>query len=267
MKLVFYKSGDSLNLEPNRAKVITKWFEYLFDNNINDKYFCNHSTCNRISDKIEELNNTIFEANQFISDKTNSEATVFEFSDGTLDQNFLNKTHKKWVYLTDKYKNQIFPQPSFWHNVNHYVHDIEQMFSADFRNENENKLWALPEEYRTKINPEDCTYVQNDLVLSFRDLGRHQHNQWLLGSDLDSETNNYKTVSLDFGFRHYTDQGPDYTSEPLAPQGYIDWCKERNIEALPPWISVGKFTKYDRYNVRKLFYKNLSEESTIGFEL
>lgn len=267
MKFVFYKSGDVLELEPNRAKVIERWFDYMFDKNINDKYKCQHSTAKRISTKIEELNDTIFEANEFISDKTEGEATIFEFSDGTLDQKFLNETHKKWVYLTDKYKNQIFPQPSFWHNVNHHVHDIEGMFSADFRNENEDKLWSLPPEYRTEILPEDGAYVQNDLVLSFRDLGRHQHNQWMLGSDIDDETNNYKTVSLDFGYRHYADQGPDYTSEPPAPSGYVEWCKERNLSVLPPWISVGKFKKYDRYEVRKMFHKNLSEESTLGFEL
>jgi hypothetical protein len=268
MKFVFYKSGDVLELEPNPAKVIERWFDYMFDNNINDKYTCNNSTAKIVSEKIKELNNTISQANYFISERTNGEASMFEFSPRILDQKFLNATHKKWVYLTDTYKNEIHPQPKFWHDVNRHVHDIESRFSADFKNQNDKKLWALPQEYKAEILPEDGDYWQNDLMLSFRDLGRHQHNQWMLGSHADYETSNYKNITLDFSYKHYIEQGgPDCTYQPSIPKGYIEWCKQQNLPILAPWLSIGKFKKYDRYEVRKIFHKNLIKDSTLGFEL
>ena len=268
MKFVFYKSGDVLELETNRAKVIERWFDYMFDNNVNDKYICSNSTSNLFSEKIKEMNDIIFRANQFISEKTNNQASLFEYSDGITDQKFLNETHKKWVYLTDTYKNEIYPQPEFWHALNRYIHDIESRFTADFKNRNEKNLWALPQDYKAEILPEDGDYWQNDLMLSFRDLGRHQHNQWMLGSDADFETSNYKNITLDFTYRHYIDHGgPDTTYQPAVPTDYIEWCKKQNLPVLAPWLPVGKFKKYDRYEVRKLFHKNLINDSTFGFEL
>jgi hypothetical protein len=262
MKFVFLESGDSLELEVNSAPLIESWFEYLFENNLNLEYTSIHNTNNRIDQQLAEINSMIDFANKFLLDRVPDNKILFE-TGKELDQRWLNEIHRIWVFLTERYKNEIFPQPKEWHNVNHCVHNLEGMYTADFQNK---KSRFLPVEYHKLVQPSDCEFTQSDIMLAFRNLGRHQHQQWLTGSDVDDETNNYSTVSLDIGYRYFLETGPIHNPIP-APLEYQQWCQERNLLVLPPWISIGKFLKYDRMEVRKLFYRNLKNSNNIGFML
>ena len=262
MKFVFLKSGDSLELDINAAPLIESWFEYLFKNNLNLEYTSVHNANSRIDQKLTEINSMINSANKFLLDRIPSNKIFFN-SGKELDQPWLNELHRTWVLLTTQYKNEIFPQPEEWRNVNQCVHDLERSYTANFQNK---KSKFLPVEYHKPVCPNDCEFTQSDIMLEFNNLGRHQYQQWLTGLDINDETNNYSTVSLDIGYRYFLETGPIRTPI-VAPIDYQQWCQERNLSVLPPCISIGKFLKYDRMEVRKLFYRNLKNGNDVGFIL
>ena len=262
MKFIFLKSGDSLELNVSRAPIIESWFEYLFANNLNLAYSSNYDYSADIEEHLASLPAIIDDANKFILGCAPENTLLFEPCD-ELNQTWLNETHKLWAMLTDKYKNNIFPAPPEWHKVNSIIHRIEGYYCANFKNIQDS---LLPEKFHKKIRPEDCEYTQMDLMLSFKNLGRHQQNQWLSGSDIDEETNNYKAISLDFEYRYFLETGP-ITQPAPPPIEYQQWCNKRNIPVLAPWIPIGKFSKYDRNEIKKIFHKNLKDSKDIGFEL
>lgn len=263
MKFVFLKSGDSLELAVNPAKIISVWFEHLFSSEANLKYSLRNSTQElKIKNNIQKLNDLIFLLNHRLK-ITIPENTVFFDQCRELDQDWLNRCHKIWAMLTHAYRNIINgdtdPYPNEWHQINHLIHEIENTYFSHFYN---TELPILPLEKHVPIRPEDGTYYQTDLFIHYGNLGRHQYNQWLVGTDLDEETSNYRTISYDIEYRYFLENAPV-----PAPAEYIEWCKQRNIEFLPPWIPIGNFKKYSRHEVKKMFYKNLSDSSDVGFEL
>ena len=94
MKFVFLKSGDSLDLEVNSAKIVSVWFDHLFSSDANLKYSL--STANqelKIKDNIQRLNDHIFLLNYRLK-MTIPENTLFFDHCHDLDQNWLNKFKK-----------------------------------------------------------------------------------------------------------------------------------------------------------------------------
>jgi hypothetical protein len=263
MKFVFLESGDSLELKVNPAKIITVWFDHLFSSGANLKYSLNDTRQElSIEDNIKQLNSLI-ELMNYRLKMTIPENTIFFDNCYELDQNWLNRCHKIWARLTHIYKDIINGEehryPLEWHQINHLIHDLENRYLSNFYN---TIIPILPPEKHVLIEPEDGTYYQTDLLLHYGNLGRHQYNQWLAGTDLDDETNNYNAVSYNIEYRYFLENPPV-----PAPTEYISWCIERNVKILPPWIPIGNFTKYDRHEVRKLFYKNLLKSPDVGFEL
>lgn len=264
---MFLGSGDSLEVEPNRAPIVTAWFEHMFASKSNLEFYTDGGSMGGsgsvdTDSKIKKLNISVKNMNQLLASSIPDNVDFFKYSDD-LDQPWLNDIHKKWVMLNDKYPGIIlghdscFPQE--WHDVNNCVHDIEYGYQAFFIN---NKLPILPTELHTKIKAEDCQYSQIDLMLSYCNLGRHQYQQWLTGSDTDDETNNYKSIRYEFTYNCFL----DIVDQPISPSvNYVNWCRRQGLEVLPPWISIGKFLKYDRFEVRKLFHRNLLTNGKVGF--
>jgi len=263
MKFVFLKSGDSLELELNPAKIITVWFDHLFESDANLKYLLHNSNQElSIEHNIKQLNSLIELMNYRLKMTIPENKTFFDNCD-ELDQDWLNRCHKIWAKLTHTYKNIINgdknPFPSEWHQINQLIHDLENRYLSNFYN---TVLPILPPEKHVPIEPKDGMYYQTDLLIHYGNLGRHQYNQWLVGTDLDDETNNYNRISYNIEYRYFLENVPV-----TAPAEYIQWCKQRNIKILPPWLPIGNFTKYNRHEVKKLFYKNLSISPNVGFEL
>lgn len=263
MKFVFLKSGDSLDLAVNPAKIVSVWFDHLFSSGANLKYSLSDSNQElKMKDNIQRLNDHIFLLNYRLK-MTIPENTIFFDQCHELDQNWLNRCHKIWANLTHVYKDIINsdnePYPPEWHRINSLIHDIENTYFSNFYNI---ALPELPHEKHVSMRSEDFEYYQTDLLIHYGNLGRHQYNQWSAGTDLDDETNNYKTIPYNIEYRYFLENPPV-----SAPPEYINWCNARNIEVLPPWLPLGKFKKYDRHEVKKLFYKNLSECPDVGFEL
>lgn len=263
MKFVFLESGDSLKLEVNPAKIITVWFDHLFESGANLKYSLNNSNQElSVEHNIKQLNSLI-ELMNYRLKMTIPENTTFFDNCYELDQDWLNQCHKIWARLTHVYKDIITgdenPYPPEWHQINHLIHDLENRYLSNFYN---TMLPILPPAKHVPICPEDGTYYQTDLLIHYGNLGRHQYNQWLVGTDLDDETNNYNAIPYNIEYRYFLENAPV-----TAPVEYIQWCKQRNIEILPPWLPIGNFTKYNRHEVKKLFYKNLLMSPNVGFEL
>jgi hypothetical protein len=263
MKFVFLESGDSLEFTPNPAKIITSWFNYQFDSggavfNVIDSKTELIETC------INELNRCIDLSNNFIEGISKEKLKIKKSLD--YDQIWLTQCHKDWAFLTDKYKNQIFPAPEYWHNINHLIHNLEAPYSVNFKI-NHPEQDQLPEEYIFPIKPEDGIYTTSGLVLSYYNLGRPQYEQWLLNSDIDHETNNYQIIPLRFEYHCSMPTGPAGNIGSTAPAEYLQWCAKRNIPPLAPFIPLGEFTNTNKYEVRKIMHRNLISGTSMSFEL
>lgn len=265
MKLVFYKSGDYLEFEHKNTKFGNEWFDFLFDNEVNTKYRgeqnCWHAKSTE--ERLKLINSYITDINQFLK-ITVPNNTVFFENNATLNQPWLNDTHKKWVMLTDRYKNEIYDIPwelkNAWSEINNIVHYIEQGYKNSFYN---TLTSQMPKGLLT-VTKEDCDFTQRDLVLNYDNLGRHQFNQWEVGAEMDEETNNYTTVSTSFTYI-YSQQDAALKNFAPAPADYVEWCKHRNLEVLAPWVVLGRF-KLSTYDVREIIHKNLKEDICAGFE-
>ena len=261
MKLVFFDTGDYIEFEPANNPFIKKWFEFLFDKDLN-MYSLGKESLNQLEPIRKQLNNCIDKANAVV-EKINPSLINFFTKLEELDQNILNENHKKWALFTESNLNALYPQPDFWRDVNNHIHSLEGYYSIFFKNIASQD--PLGEEYFEKIEPEYCTYQHQDLLIHYTNLGRHQHNQWLTGSNVDEETNNYKTVSLNFEYKFNLSAGSAYQRPEIHPPEYIEWCKQNNMQVLPPWIRIGTFTKIDRFEVRKIIHRNLKNNKLAGF--
>jgi hypothetical protein len=262
MKLIFLDSGDTLEFTPHPSNITKLWFEFIFKTGINSDFVSQHSSAEIAEEHIKKLNEYIDAGNELIADETYNDLRFDHCTE--LDQEWLNKTHKLWAYLTDRYKNEIYPAPDYWHGINQKIHALEGWYSAKFRN---TKKASLPKMYSGIMTPGDGVYTHSDLVLSYNNLGRPQYEQWLLGSDIDNETNNYDSVSLTVEYHCSMNTGPKSNIGSTAPAEYIQWCNERNIPVIAPIVSLGNFTNYDKFEVKKIMQRNLITNPKMGFEL
>lgn len=261
MKLVFLDTGDYLDFEPENNIFIEKWFEEIFERGINE-YQVFSTSYENIEKTRMMLNDAIEKSNKYASSKIKNFPPFLQELSG-LDQDELNDAHKRWVSITESYINELNPQPDFWMQVNDYIHMMERYYFAFFSN---SKGWLEMSENNSKyLKPDYCQYDQHDLVIQFNNLGRHQYNQWLTNSKVDEETNNYNIISMNFEYHFNLDVNPKVEETPPHP-AYVKWCSEQGIEVVPPWIPIGKFKKYHRNEVRKLFHKNLKNNKRFGFK-
>jgi hypothetical protein len=264
MKFVFLKSGDYLEFTPRRTAFVSEWFDFLFRKEIEQKFLGERDCWSTVSaeSKLLEINKHIDSVNNFLRIRLPG---VAHFSKSyNLNQQWLNDTHKQWVYMTDRYKNEIFDIPAStrdaWMQINNLIHKLEINYCHEINN---TVISEIPKTENLKVKKEDCEFVQHDLVLSFRNLGRHQYNQWQVGCDsINEETSNYNTISTSFSFYHSMD---NYLYD--APPEYVKWCEKQNIEVLAPWVVLGTFDIKNPWEVKEIMHRNLKDDSHIGFAL
>jgi hypothetical protein len=264
MKFVFLKSGDFLEFKTKKTKFSDGWFNFLFEKNIAQEFSGEHfrQISNNTERKLSDLNNHIDTVNNFLRIQLPG---VAHFSKSyNLNQQWLNAAHRQWVYMTARYKNEIFDIPAStrnaWMQINNLIHELEMNYRHEFNN---NVVSEIPETENLKVEKEDCEFVQHDLVLSFRNLGRHQYNQWQVGYDsINEETSNYNTISTSFSFYHSID---NYRH--AAPSEYVKWCEKQNIEVLAPWVVLGTFDIKNPWEVKEIMHRNLKDDSHIGFAI
>jgi len=267
MKFVFLKSGDYLEFTLKQTKFINGFFDYIFTNNINKQYSGNvrHYRTREIEERLQTINKNIAGVNSAMSVIVPENTIRFTHNEN-LNQVWLNETHKKWVHLTHTYKDEIYDIPwelkSMWGEINDLVHYMEQNYSHDF----ENKILSkIPLSADLKVELEDCVFSNQGLCLGYSNLGRHQFNQWEVGTEIDDETNNYKVISTEVIYNF--NMSEDVRGDPeIAPTAYADWCNKKNVPILGPWISLGNF-KLSRFEVREIMHRNLKADPAVGFEL
>lgn len=258
MKLIFLDTGDYLEFVPSNNKFIEKWFEYIFQNDLNE-YDVINTSYEKVKELLLKYNEAADKANKLVKNVGYS-TTIFENMDN-LDQKTLNQIHKKWVFFTESYINEINPQPDYWHDINKFVHQLEQHYYSYFQN---TKTHApVDNSILQYLTPDCCQYESRDLIIHYTNLGRHQYNQWLVDGTLDNETNNYDSISLNFEYQFNLLNGPN--KKESAPIEYVEWCNKNKLTVLPPILPIGKFLKYDQFETRKVMHRNLKNNKKAGF--
>ena len=166
MKLVFYTTGDHLEFAPKNTKFVNEWFDFLFDKQLNSKYQGEQNSwhVNSTEERLTAINKHIDDVNDFLKISLPTNTIMFENND-TLNQPWLNSTHKKWVVLTDLYKNEIYDIPwelkNSWSEINNLIHFLELGYTNTFYN---TLLSHIPKGINLKVAKEDGDYTQRDLV-------------------------------------------------------------------------------------------------------
>jgi hypothetical protein len=266
MKFIFLKSGDYLELEPSNTPIASAWFDNIFLEKMNMSYFAKGTACiGSAKLNLYNLQEALKIVNQFATEK-NLPQLLFPIITG-LDQTLMNALHKQWVKRTNEFTHIVHGDdikeqyPAFaeaWQNINTYIHLLENYYSIFFSNSKDAYLGKID----AKIRPEDCEYSQHDLLLSFQDLGRHQFDQWQTGSAVDEETSNYRRIPARFDYIYH----PQLIKGLPPNPAYVEWCKQNNLQVMPPWIILGNFKK-DRWEVKQLMHQNLSQGLEVGFEV
>ena len=267
MRFIFLKSGDYLEFQPNKTKFVKDFFEHLVKYNLINNYEGDSSDyiMNTTEERLQTVNQYITGVNNFIKILIPNIDIQFNHND-SLNQVWLNDTHKKWAYLTHTYKDNIYNVPDefkiMWSGVNELVHQLESFYSHKFKN---TVAKSIPESFGIEVGQEDQIFSISGLCLAYGNLGRHQYNQWEVGTDIDYETNNYKVITTNLVYKFsLTD---DVAQCPkTSPKAYSEWCNVRNIPALGPWVSLGEFV-LPRFTVKEIMHRNLKKDVSIGFEL
>lgn len=264
MKFVFLKSGDYLEFTPRPTEFVSGWFGFLFRKGIAQKFSGERECGSTVSaeSKLSEINKHIDDINNFLNIRLPN-ADHFK-NNPNLNQQWLNDTHKQWVYMNERYKNEVYDIPDTvkqsWMKINSIVHNLEAYYQHEFNND---VILEMPKSENLIVKKEDCEFTQHDLMLSYKNLGRHQYNQWQVGYDtINEETNNYTEVTTSFSFYHNV-ENYNYT----APPEYVKWCEQQNIEILAPWVVLGTFNIPDPWEVKEIMHRNLKDNSSVGFEL
>jgi len=289
-KLVFENSGDELVFDPVNVEVVEYYIEHLNKDNFNSFVAQNHFA-KKIKDKIEDLHNSIVNANEFLEPLTGSNLETYNELE-YLNQNNLNKIHANWVnshsleYNIRKYRtskilkvreladrlHHMYPDEintidlgaaldklgfhDQYSKINLNLHDLEQSFNIRFSTQG----------WYSIANPFSKTILNNNLCnlrISFHHLGRTLYNKYInFDTNLDySDENSYDQLLGFISIHLYKPQTIELSKE------YKEWCKNRNVVPTGDFLNIGNLQNIDSRltEYRQLIYKNLLNGNKIKF--
>lgn len=249
MKIYWQLTGDSIDFYPIHEEFsryyvesFQKPFSFLYSN-FNLNFFT-------------KLQESIRNTNEFLS---KFKIEQFQDFDNLHDQEVLNRLHEKWVKLHLQYPNLglLAWQTSrkckeSLDNINHCIHNIEHSFNFDYCTYD-----LVVDQVDNIFGDEILNYGRFNIVVNYDNLGRSTFDKWMYNDNniTDIDTNDYREIGgmLTFNIKK------SYTI-PL-PNEYIEFCKSKNIKALPDMLPLGNFKTEDLTSIRKLFITNSQIEN------
>lgn len=258
-KIVFSKTGDSLNIVSDNHEMLEYWlFETKKANK--EKFLLEEHNLptvliqNQLTEAVSEINLVL----------TKFKIEPFILSSTWLDQSSLNYLHRQWVLLQQKHTNILNLLNKFsgatkkFHDINKLIHQIEESTNVAYINDIDN-VWQVENIFGPGIQKFGLWQIQ----LSYQNLGRSTYSKWYNYDDNveDQDTND----ATHLGGRIEFNLTRPYTA--LPPNEYIKYCKDRNLEPYGLKIPIGNLD-LDITNLRILFSKNVHiENNTISFEI
>ena len=256
-KLIWENSGDEILFDP----VYPDLFEYYVDQ-LNqllvNKFSCNLSKFDQsMVSNLESNLKTVFPLSKKIP---------FEISkwDGdVLDQSYLNQLHREWVKTGQKYP--VLPVllrqlnlDNDYRQINSNLHRLENNFYYEFINYQHD-----PFNVKNIFGTDVLTFNKTNIVIGFDNLGRSSWHKFMAFDENinDTDTNDHKMLS---GLVKLSLARP---LDATAPSNYVQWCEEKNVEAVGENICLGNIIDLEKNltSLRKLLIRNIHEQSNRFF--
>jgi len=254
-KLVFTKSGDSIQLVHHNADLVNYYIESLNSTNKNKFKLSNNDFINHINN----LKSCIIDINNFFQSKF--KISIFhEFvSMEVYNQHVLNKIHREWVKFQLEYQrmNNLLMKVDAnllkkFRDINDILHDIEGI-AFKIVNFDRDNIWGVKNIFGTDI----LDYNKYNVRIEFHDLGRSTYDKWKFhDTNLDNfDTSDFEILS---GELILTTTKP-FTMGP--PKAYKTWCKNNNMPIIGHTLGLGNFLDPIEV-VTEILYKNLKTGCT-----
>ena len=296
--LVFKRSGDFITFESKyNADLIKRFILQAASNDYNS--FTESGTTSQILDKrLTHCHWALSKTNEVLYDLIG-----VSFAQNTnlidyLDQRFLNRQHRDWVFsqqeivdidqlrfssistqstigwkLHDIYPDEIrkvkvaeilkhlgYIYP--YEEVNMSVHNLESVFTKNIEYKS-NAKWDVVE------NPYYDSFVSNNDIVNFSFgytyVGRQYYDKWHYWDTKLENNDHYNYETLEWAFQINLDrpQTIPYSQE------FLDWCSTYNVPAVAPQIPIGNIVDLED-NLRKyrtMIYNNSKNNNECFLEI
>ena len=297
--LVFDNSGDTL---PLNVVYNHELFEFFVEktNAAKQNSFSNDQCLfKQVDSKLTQLHWSLSKINEVLYDLIKQSFTQQDILTNYLDQDFLNKTHCKWVHsqhctvdidvlrhstvasqakignmLHDMYPDNIsqvkiapileklgYIYP--YEEINKSVHSLESVFRKS------NLEFKADQKWNVFDNPFAKTMISNNDVVNFSFgytyLGRQYYNKFE-HFDTNLQYNdhyNYETLEFAFQLNLANPQTIPYSNE------FVKWANGHNIKPITTQLPIANLANIDSnlFEYRKILYKNSRDNNRASIVL
>lgn len=260
MKLIWEKTGDSLDIDVMHPELIEHWIQHLPSANFKIKQDnIPYHAVDRLRTSIENINHLL---------KSKFDIRIFDYDQFKVDQRFLNKVHRDWASVQENNANiskviDLFKGDHLreFYDINDAFHIIESSSKIKYveLGSDTNFKHQIP----GIQNPERFLFNgQCQLELEYWSIGRTDYEAWLMSDDAALIDNNSQ---LPFTFDVFLCRPYE---APFPPE-YVRWMRDRGKEPSGPTLPIGNFKNYldsvgDLY---ELFIRNNKVDQTITLSL
>jgi hypothetical protein len=290
--LVYKNSGDVIEFETKYNANLIEWFIDQSNQHKNNKFSTSGDFAKLVDKRVTHCHWAVSKTNEVLYDLINT-----SFAQNTdlldyLDQNFLNKQHRDWVFSQaeivdiDKLRSSsnstksalgwqlhhIYPDdirtPLVAEVLKHlgYIYAYEEVNMSVHRLE---KIWTdgieymNPARYNVVDNPFVKTFESNNDVVNFyfgyTYVGRQYYNKWQYWDTDLKHNDHYNYETLEWAFKVNLDrpQTIPYSEE------FLNWCKQKEVPPISNQIPIANVVNLEDnlHNYRRIIYNNSKKDN------
>jgi hypothetical protein len=291
--LIFETSGDCIPFETKYNADLMAWFIDQANSNSYNKFSDDQIVYDTVDEKLTHCHWALSKTNEVLYDLIGQ-----SFAQNTdlldyLDQGFLNRQHRDWVFsqqelvnidtlrfstdnkmsalgwnLHDIYPDEIrnvkiaeilahlgYKYP--YEEVNMAVHRLEMFFAENIEFKSQAK-WNVVD------NPNYTDFVSNNDKVNFSFgytyVGRQYYDKWKYWDTNLVEDDHYNYETLEWAFQINLDRPQTI---PFS-QEFLDWCKLQNVPTVSTQIPIGNIIDLENNlkTYRSLLYKNSKDNNS-----
>lgn len=285
--LIYQNSGDVIEFETVYNADLIEWFIDQANRRTDNKFDISQGFSKNVDKHITQCHWAVSKTNEVLYDLIGIRFAENDNLRDYLNQNFLNKQHRDWVfsqqeivdidklrYSDNKTKSElgwklhdIYPDdirnPRIAEVLRHlgYIYAYEEVNMAVHRLE---KIWTNPIEFANKSryevvdNPFVKTFESNNDIVNFSFgytfVGRQYYNKWQYWDTELNQNDHYNYETLEWAFQINLDrpQTIPYSKE------FLEWCKQKDVPTISNQIPIANVVNLEDnlHNYRRMIYRN-----------
>lgn len=263
MRIVWTRTGDSLNLTPINQELAEYWISALNQDKQNNFHLNSTSFDTQNS---TNLRRHIQEIHLLLLDKFKISSFESYVSADLFDQDVINKLHRTWIKLHEKYP--LLPNLlekinttslMHWNQINKKLHAVEENFACSYQTSK--PFWEVVNPFGTQLLNFNRCHIQ----INFSQRGRSTYNKWI-NQDcniIDTDTNDFEQIGgeITINLKREIIQDP--------PTNYVEFCNTNKYPVVGAHLNLANFSNYNAQltDLRHVLARNIEyENNTASFE-